>query len=206
MLRAVSRRHADNPTRNTDTSCHSRAARTVTEHAETAKVEVGSNVSKRGGSESHNETPICSRTGPGLTVSSRLDGKSRVTGELSRSVPRGSPRVMPLSWPTLQGRQTARWLSARLVSFLGFTFRPRCARAKDGKMFLSFLPAISGSALKKIGREVRSWRLHRHTRQSFSELAQWVNPIVRGWMRCYGAFYRSALYPLLMCRPFSTPT
>ena len=93
-------------------------------------------------------------------------------------------------------------------TFLGFTFRPRGARAKDGKMFLSFLPAISGDvkrsgrrwwdALKKIGREVRSWRLHRHTRQSFSELAQWVNPIVRGWMQYYGAFYRSALYPLLM--------
>ena len=32
---------------------------------------------------------------------------------------------------------------------------------------------------------------------SFSELARWVNPIVRGWMQYYGAFYRSALYPLL---------
>ena len=24
-----------------------------------------------------------------------------------------------------------------------------------------------------------------------------INPIVRGWMQYYGAFYRSALYPLL---------
>ena len=29
------------------------------------------------------------------------------------------------------------------------------------------------------------------------DLAQWINPIVRGWMQYYGAFYRSALYPLL---------
>src|SRR6266571_455852 len=30
-----------------------------------------------------------------------------------------------------------------------------------------------------------------------AELASWVNPIVRGWMQYYGAFYRSGLYPLL---------
>ena len=33
--------------------------------------------------------------------------------------------------------------------------------------------------------------------QSFGDLARWINPIVRGWMQYYGAFYRSALYPLL---------
>ena len=45
-------------------------------------------------------------------------------------------------------------------TFLGYTFRPRGARAKDGRMFVSFAPAISRDALAKIGREVRSWRLH----------------------------------------------
>ena len=82
-------------------------------------------------------------------------------------------------------------------TFLGFTFRPRGARAKDGRMFVAFAPAISRDALTRIGRQVRSWRLHRRTGQSFSELARWINPIVRGWMQYYGAFYRSALYPLL---------
>ena len=64
-------------------------------------------------------------------------------------------------------------------------------------MFVSFSPAISRDALNKIGREVRSWRLHRRIGHSFGELARWINPIVRGWMQYYGAFYRSALYPLL---------
>jgi hypothetical protein len=82
-------------------------------------------------------------------------------------------------------------------TFLGFTFRPRGMRAKDGHMFLSFLPAISRDALKKIGREVRSWRLHHRTARSFADLARWINPRVRGWMNYYGAFYRSALHPLL---------
>jgi RNA-directed DNA polymerase len=82
-------------------------------------------------------------------------------------------------------------------TFLGFTFRPRKARAKDGRMFLSFLPAISRDALKKISAEVRSWRLHRRTGHTFAGLARMINPIVRGWMNYYGAFYRSALYGLL---------
>jgi hypothetical protein len=64
-------------------------------------------------------------------------------------------------------------------------------------MFLSFLPAISKQALKKISTQVRSWRLHHRTRLTETDLTRWVNPIVRGWMNYYGAFYRPALYPLL---------
>ena len=82
-------------------------------------------------------------------------------------------------------------------TFLGFTFRPRRARSKDGRLFLSFAPAISRDALKKISSEVRSWRLHHRTGHPFAGLARMINPIVRGWMNYYGAFYRSALYPLL---------
>jgi hypothetical protein len=29
------------------------------------------------------------------------------------------------------------------------------------------------------------------------DLVREINPIVRGWINYYGAFYRSALYPLL---------
>jgi RNA-directed DNA polymerase len=82
-------------------------------------------------------------------------------------------------------------------TFLGFTFRPRGARGKDGRMFLSFLPAISKDALKKISRQVRSWRLHLRTGHTFADLARKINPVVRGWMNYYGAFYRSALYRFL---------
>jgi RNA-directed DNA polymerase len=81
--------------------------------------------------------------------------------------------------------------------FLGYGFRRRSARSKDGAMFLSFLPAISKQALKRISAEVRSWRLHHRTSLTEKDLADWINPIVRGWMNHYGAFYRSALYPLL---------
>jgi group II intron reverse transcriptase/maturase len=82
-------------------------------------------------------------------------------------------------------------------TFLGFTFRPRQARRKDGMQFTSFLPAISKDALKEISAEVRSWRLHRHIEMTTADIACWINPKVRGWMTYYGAFYRSALYPVL---------
>ena len=44
-------------------------------------------------------------------------------------------------------------------NFLGYTFRPRDARNKDGERFVSFSPAISDDAAKAIRREIRRWRL-----------------------------------------------
>jgi RNA-directed DNA polymerase len=82
-------------------------------------------------------------------------------------------------------------------TFLGYTFRARGVRTKTGRMMTGFTPAISKDALNKLSAQVRSWRLHRRTGLSEADLARWINPIVRGWMNYYGAFYRSALYPLL---------
>ncbi|MFH9354032.1 group II intron reverse transcriptase/maturase [Kitasatospora sp. NPDC017646] len=82
-------------------------------------------------------------------------------------------------------------------TFLGFTFRARGARSRKGKNFTAFLPAISKDALMKISMEIRSWRIHQQINLTFFDLARRINPIVRGWMQYYGAFYRSALHPLL---------
>lgn len=82
-------------------------------------------------------------------------------------------------------------------TFLGYTFRARAARDRGGSVFAAFLPAISKDALKRLSQTVRRWRLHRRTELSFADLAKMINPIVRGWMQYYGAFYRSALSMLL---------
>ena len=82
-------------------------------------------------------------------------------------------------------------------TFLGYTFRARRARNKNGVVFTSFLPAVSKDALKKMGQEVRRWRVHRRTDLDFAGLARMINPVVRGWMHYYGAFYPSALSTLL---------
>jgi RNA-directed DNA polymerase len=82
-------------------------------------------------------------------------------------------------------------------TFLGFCFRPRQARRKDGVRFTSFSPAISPDALKAKGAELRAMRIHRRPILSLNDLARWLNPIVAGWMRYYGRFNRRVLHPLL---------
>jgi RNA-directed DNA polymerase len=89
------------------------------------------------------------------------------------------------------------WYEHTSFMFLGFCFRARGARSRHGEMFTSFLPAISTDALGTISAQVRGWRLHLRTGQTMAELARQINPVVRGWMQYYGAFYRTALYPLL---------
>jgi RNA-directed DNA polymerase len=82
-------------------------------------------------------------------------------------------------------------------TFLGYAFRSRGARSKNGRNFTGFLPAISPEALKAKSAWLRMMRIHRRTDLSLDDLARWLNPIVAGWMRYYGRYYRSALYPLL---------
>jgi group II intron reverse transcriptase/maturase len=82
--------------------------------------------------------------------------------------------------------------------FLGFTFQPRLAKNYRGKFFVSFLPAISNKAAKRIRQTIRSWRIPRSRRhQDLEMLASLINPAVRGWMNYYGAFYRSRCVQVL---------
>ena len=80
--------------------------------------------------------------------------------------------------------------------FLGFTFRARSMNGKRGR-FTGYGPAVSDAALAKISQTVASWRLRRKVTLSWAELIRWIGPAIRGWMRYYGRYYRSALYPLL---------
>lgn len=82
-------------------------------------------------------------------------------------------------------------------TFLGYTFCQRASMRRDGSLFLSFSPAISKKALRRISAQVRSWRLHHRTRHSLEGLAHKINPIVRGWMNYYGAFNKWDMYPLM---------
>jgi RNA-directed DNA polymerase len=89
------------------------------------------------------------------------------------------------------------WNGPVSFDFLGFTFRARSMQNKHGKRFTGFGPAISGGAAAKLSAQMRAWRLPRHTTLTEAGIAQWINPVVRGWMNYYGQFYRSAMYPLL---------
>jgi RNA-directed DNA polymerase len=77
--------------------------------------------------------------------------------------------------------------------FLGFSFRPRFAKSKQGKFFVSFSPAISRKAEKAIRDEMRNWKMHLRTDKDLGYLAGVFNPKLRGWIQYYGKFRISAL-------------
>jgi hypothetical protein len=53
--------------------------------------------------------------------------------------------------------------------------------------------AAGFAAAKRIRRQIHDWRLHLRSGSTLSELAQEINPIVRGWINYYGRFYKSEL-------------
>jgi RNA-directed DNA polymerase len=85
-------------------------------------------------------------------------------------------------------------------TFLGYTFRPRYARTRDGRWKSGFLPAVSKAAKKSMAAMIRGWRLGRRTDLSFREVAAMINRIVAGWINYYGRFYKSLLISFLANR------
>ena len=87
--------------------------------------------------------------------------------------------------------------------FLGFTFRARQCRNKEGNNFVGFTPAISRKSIKSISYKIRQWKLTSKTPLSIQDLAKMINPAVRGWINYYGAYCRSELGKILQQIEFS---
>ena len=77
--------------------------------------------------------------------------------------------------------------------FLGYTFRPRRSMNRDGKLFVSFAPAVSDRAARAMRQTMRRWKLHHRNDLVLGEIAQWTRPVLLGWVRYYGRFQPSAL-------------
>ncbi|MGH2508298.1 MAG: reverse transcriptase domain-containing protein [Ktedonobacteraceae bacterium] len=78
-------------------------------------------------------------------------------------------------------------------TFLGFTFRPRRAQARNGKLFVGFQPAISKEALTRIRQQIRRWHLPRQSPGTLAEFSARYDATLRGWWNYYGSFYPSAM-------------
>lgn len=81
--------------------------------------------------------------------------------------------------------------------FLGYTFRPRLAKNKYGKFFVSFLPAMGEKAKKAIRKEVRGWKLQFKTDKDLWDIASMFNNKIQGWINYYTHFYKSGIYDVL---------
>jgi hypothetical protein len=81
--------------------------------------------------------------------------------------------------------------------FLGYTFRPRLAKTRDGRYLVGFLPAMSTAAGKKIRATIRGWKLNQRSDKSIVQLAKDINSQVQGWINYFGKFYRTSMRPTL---------
>lgn len=79
--------------------------------------------------------------------------------------------------------------------FLGHTFRPRSARNNEGKFFVSFGPAVSQKSQVKFRSNLKG---HPGLRQlsafNIRDLAESLNPIIRGWINYFGHFRKSEMH------------
>lgn len=81
--------------------------------------------------------------------------------------------------------------------FLGFAFRPRVVRnAKKNYLFVGFTPSVSERSLKSMRKKIKWLKWRRQTDLTLEEIADQINPILRGWINYYGEFRRSGLYPM----------
>jgi len=73
--------------------------------------------------------------------------------------------------------------------FLGYSFQPRTTFSKKkGKLFLGYDCAISISSRKRIADKLEELNVNKLTFKSIVGVAQYLNPMIRGWVHYYGKF------------------
>jgi RNA-directed DNA polymerase len=102
----------------------------------------------------------------------------------------GGLRLHPAKTRIVYCKKSGRHGSHEQVTFdfLGFTFKPRAARRKNGTMFTTFSPAISRKAATSIRQQIRRTRFHLRSDLSFADIARMINSRAGAWAAYYGRF------------------
>lgn len=80
--------------------------------------------------------------------------------------------------------------------FLGYTFRGRGAKTRDGRLFINFTPAVSDKACKAMRQTIRGWKIHLRSGADIETLAREYNRVLVGWNNYYACFYKSNFHPI----------
>lgn len=79
--------------------------------------------------------------------------------------------------------------------FLGYTFKARRVKVRSrDSFFVGYTPAVSKAAVKAMNLKLRRGNWRNYTSLSVQQLADSINPMLRGWLGYYGRFTRSAMY------------
>lgn len=80
--------------------------------------------------------------------------------------------------------------------FLGFSFQPIRFMLKKGGSFLQFDCKMSRKSKVRITGELRKLNFHNKTQRGIQDLANLLNPKIRGWIQYYGKISRRSLQPV----------
>jgi RNA-directed DNA polymerase len=90
--------------------------------------------------------------------------------------------------------RTAKGVSKMSFDFLGYTFRPRLAEnGQRGEWFTNWLPAVSHRSMRSMNEKMRKWEVLKRRDNTLQEIAEAINPVLRGWINYYGKFYKTKL-------------
>ena len=82
-------------------------------------------------------------------------------------------------------------------TFLGYTFRPRLNKSREGKFFVGFTPAVSEKAKTVMKQKIRSWKIQMKANYTLQDIGTMINKVVQGWINYYTHFYKSEFYEVL---------
>jgi len=80
--------------------------------------------------------------------------------------------------------------------FLGFSFQPIRFRLKKGGSFLQFDCKMGRKSKTRITGELRELAFQNKTQRGIQDLANLLNPKIRGWVQYYGKISRRSLQPV----------
>jgi len=80
--------------------------------------------------------------------------------------------------------------------FLGFSFQPIRYKLKSGGSFLQYGCKMSRKSKVRITKELRDLRFHNKSQRSIQDLANLLNPKIRGWIHYYGKISQRSLKPV----------
>ena len=148
----------------------------------------------------HPELPWCRYADDGLVHCRSEEEARRVMGTLQTRLAECGLEIHPTKTKIVYCKDSNRSGSYPNVNFdfLGYCFRPRQAEnSRKAKVFCSFLPAVSATALRSMRDTIRELGVRHQTHVSMSDIAEQLNPLLRGWIAYYGRYTPSALGPLL---------
>ena len=148
----------------------------------------------------HPGTPWCRYADDGLVHCKSLQQAQHLLSELKQRFEQCKLELHPGKTKIVYCKDGSRKgnYPSKSFDFLGYTFRARvCKNTKRNSLFVNFTPAVSKAAIKSMRAKVRKDNVRNRTDLSLDDIARWYNPVINGWLNYYGAYNRSAMYPVL---------